>query len=259
MHNGTFLNLQLDWSSCLYMDEIIDSKFINGSKHAILCSNSETLKLMELSSGKSEIYPGHTDIIISLDIFKTSSVEDSEQGFIVSGAKDNEIRLWSYDFTQSVYNRVKCLAIYQGHTQNICSVHFAPKKGYQFVSSSQDNTIKVWNCKQFVKGLEVEEPMIINQADMTVMAHQKCVNIAKFSPNDKLIASGSQDKKVIIWTAKDLKQVMELKGHMKGIWDLEFSPSDKQIVTVSGDKLMKVWNISGTKGECVATFQGHAD
>jgi len=103
------------------------------------------------------------------------------------------------------------------------------------------------------------EPVVINQAEMTVMAHQKCINIAKFSPNDKFIASGSQDKMVRIWNAKDLRQLMELKGHMKGIWDLEFSPSDKQIVTVSGDKLLKVWNISGEKAECVATLQGHAD
>ena len=35
---------------------------------------------------------------------------------------------------------------------------------------------------------------------MTVMGHQKCINIAKFSPNDKFIASGSQDKTVKIWS-----------------------------------------------------------
>ena len=86
------------------MDEIIDAKFINGSDYAIMCSNSETLKLMELKNGKTEIYPGHKDIIISLDIFKTSKSDDEfEHGFILSGAKDNEIRLWRYDFMQGVY------------------------------------------------------------------------------------------------------------------------------------------------------------
>lgn len=51
------------------MDEIIDAKFINGNKYAIMCSNSETLKLMELENGHTEIYPGHSDIIISLDVY----------------------------------------------------------------------------------------------------------------------------------------------------------------------------------------------
>ena len=112
------------------MDEIIDSKFLNGSSHAVLCSNSETLKLMELATGKVEIYPGHGDIIISLDVFVSSKDVQFETGFILSGAKDNEIRLWRYDFSQKQYERLRCLAVYQGHTQNISSVCFAPKKGH---------------------------------------------------------------------------------------------------------------------------------
>ena len=119
------------------------------------------------------------------------------------------------------------------------------------MTASQDNTLKVWNSEQFMMPTfdaeALVEPVEVHQADITIMAHQKCVNVAKFSPNDKLIASGSQDKSVKIWQAKDLKQVMELKGHLKGIWDLEFSPVDKQIVTVSGDKLVKVWNLSADK------------
>ena len=63
--------LSLDWSVCLYLDEIIDAKFVNKNTHAILCSNSETMKLIEIATGKTEIYPGHSDIIISLDVFKS--------------------------------------------------------------------------------------------------------------------------------------------------------------------------------------------
>jgi len=154
-----------------------------------------------------------------------------------------------------MYQRLRCIAIFQGHTQNISSVNFAPKKGFMFVSASADNTLKVWDIKKWTQAEAWDnEPELVNQASMTVMAHQKCVNIAKFSPNDKFIASGSQDKTVKIFTAKELRQVMELKGHMKGVWDLEFSPADKQIATVSGDKLLKVWNIGGEKAECVATL-----
>ena len=91
--------LSLDWSVCLYLDEIIDAKFVNKNTHAILCSNSETMKLIEIATGKTEIYPGHSDIIISLDVFS----KETGSGFILSGAKDNEVRLWKYDFSLKPY------------------------------------------------------------------------------------------------------------------------------------------------------------
>ena len=38
-------------SLCLYLDEVIDVKFISeNSKFALLCSNSETLKLLDMES-----------------------------------------------------------------------------------------------------------------------------------------------------------------------------------------------------------------
>jgi len=57
------------------MDEIIDTKFLNNGKYSLLCSNSDTLKLMDISNGNMEIYPAHMDIIISLDVFKDKGEE----------------------------------------------------------------------------------------------------------------------------------------------------------------------------------------
>ena len=42
---GQVCGLKLIETHSLYLDEIIDIKFINENKNAILCSNSETLKL----------------------------------------------------------------------------------------------------------------------------------------------------------------------------------------------------------------------
>lgn len=123
------------------------------------------------------------------------------------------------------------------------------------MSASQDNTIKVWDIKQIVQEYDYDDEGVqtVNQAMLTVMAHQKFINVAKFSPNDKFIASASQDKSIKIWSAKDLQLLQTLTGHRKNVWDIQFSPVEKQLVSVSGDLLVKVWDLSGN-GKCMATL-----
>ena len=95
--------MKLVASHCLYLDEIIDAKFVDENKQAILCSNSESLKLMDTVTGVVELYQGHTDIIITVDFF---------EGFIISGAKDNEIRLWTFNPKAERYRKLKCIAVF---------------------------------------------------------------------------------------------------------------------------------------------------
>jgi hypothetical protein len=56
-------------SRCLFLDEVIDIKFFKpDNEFALMCSNSETLKLMDLNTGIVELYKGHNEIILCLDI-----------------------------------------------------------------------------------------------------------------------------------------------------------------------------------------------
>lgn len=88
---------------------------------------------------------------------------------VLSGSKDNYIRLWKYD---SSY-KLQCLAVFSGHTENIASVCFAPKKSNFFVSASQDNTIKVWDLQPFKKQEEESNETVkeVTSAYLTVVGH----------------------------------------------------------------------------------------
>ena len=70
-------------SKCLYLDEVIDLKFLQeDTNKALLCSNSESLKLLDLEKGEAELYTGHTDIILCLDTCE-------KQSLFLTGSKDN--------------------------------------------------------------------------------------------------------------------------------------------------------------------------
>jgi U3 small nucleolar RNA-associated protein 13 len=60
----------------------------------------------------------------------------------------------------------------------------------------------------------------VNSAKLTIMAHQKYINCVRISPNDKMIATSSQDKQIKLWDAQTLSLKATLTGHKKGVWDL---------------------------------------
>ena len=77
------LSLEKVSSKCLYLDEVIDLKFLKqDTSKALLCSNSESLKLLDLDRGEAELYMGHTDIILCLDTCE-------KKNMFLTGSKDN--------------------------------------------------------------------------------------------------------------------------------------------------------------------------
>ena len=71
--------------------------------------------------GHCELYAGHKDIIISIDKFypfkceSNSSKHDETKAFILTGAKDSEIRLWKFNSNAPKFQKIKCIAIFKGH------------------------------------------------------------------------------------------------------------------------------------------------
>ena len=78
---------------------------------------------------------------------------------------------------------------------------------------------------------------------MTIMAHAKYINCVRISPNDKMIATSSQDKQIKLWESKSLTLKGTLTGHRKGVWDIQVNPSEQMLVSAPGDNDLKVWNL----------------
>jgi len=70
----------------------------------------------------------------------------------------------------------------------------------------------------------------------TITAHEIDINSIDVAPNDKLFASGSQDKTAKVWSTAYGSLLTTLRGHRRGIWCVKFSPVGQVLATSSSDK-----------------------
>ncbi|MFM6907682.1 MAG: WD40 repeat domain-containing protein, partial [Dolichospermum sp.] len=89
--------------------------------------------------------------------------------------------------------------------------------------------------------------------------HKNKVLSVAFSPNGKLLASGSDDKIIILWDLATKKHSI-LEGHgeyssSRGINSIAFSPDSQFLISGSDDKTIKLWDINLRLA--IFTFIGH--
>jgi WD40 repeat protein len=77
----------------------------------------------------------------------------------------------------------------------------------------------------------------------TLNIHTGAVAVLVFSPNGRLLASGSADESIVIWDVTTGDQLARLNGHDAGIWNLAFS--DDGTLLASGDEngAINLWDL----------------
>nr|CAB3266856.1 transducin beta-like protein 3 [Phallusia mammillata] len=223
-----------------YNDEVLDVKFLGeGDLFLIVATNSPKIKVFEIETSACHLLKGHTDTVLSIDVFRN-------QSYFASCSKDQTVRLWKMNKNTNMFS---CVAVGKGHTHTVESLACCKLKMSFMVSGSEDHTLKVWNI---AKG---ENSHIDLSVHHTILAHNKDINSVAVSPNDKLIASGSQDKLAKLWTVEDGQNVGTLRGHKRGIWCVQFSPMDQVLASSSADGSIKLWSLSDFS--CLKTLEGH--
>lgn len=242
-------NLQPRKQFAGYNDEVLDVKFLGPSdSHIVVATNSSQLKVFELSTSNCRILYGHTDTVLALDVFK--------KGLMFSSCgKDRSVRVWRMDKTTG---EVQCVAQGSGHTHGVGAMSCSRMKESFVVTGSQDCTLKIWRLPESltskVKEVRLSAPETL-QASVTEKGHDKDINSITVSPNDKLIATGSQDKSAKLWSSTDCSLQGTFRGHKRGIWCVQFSPVDQVLATSSADGTLKLWGLHDFS--CLKTFEGH--
>ena len=94
-----------------------------------------------------------------------------------------------------------------------------------------DNTIRMWD-------------MDTGELLRTLSGHSQNVNAMAFSPENKIIATGSDDHTVRLWDADTGKLLHILSGHTHPVRSVVFSPDSRVIVSGSMDRSLCLWDVN---------------
>ena len=89
----------------------------------------------------------------------------------------------------------------------------------------------------------------------TLRKHSREINSVAFSPDDKLIASGSWDDTIKIWNTATTALQLILEGHSHGVSSVNFSFNGELLASGSYDKIIKLWDTM--TGDLLQTLEGH--
>ncbi len=90
-----------------------------------------------------------------------------------------------------------------------------------------------------------------------LLPHKCSIESIAFSPNGKILATGSNDNLVRLWDVSTGKQVKTLIGHRREISSVVFSSNGNKLVSASPGEI-SIWDVAtGTHIQTIERFTGH--
>ena len=206
--------------------------------------------LVNVKTGKMiRALQGHTNWVLSL-AFSSNGL------FLASSSGGRDVFIWDL-------SAGKIMNTLQGHKNSVMSVAFAPD-GNLFATGSRDKTVKLWNASTENSPAKAQNLLqsifrgrTINESVITLADHKDSVWTVAFSPNSRILASGSRDHSIVLWDSTTGRKIQELNGHTNEVISLDFDPSGNFLASGGNDNSVIIWNVSNGKLE--RSFAVHDD
>ncbi|KAF2759366.1 WD40 repeat-like protein [Pseudovirgaria hyperparasitica] len=181
--------------------------------------------------------------------------------FLITGSQDKTVKRW--DVSKSD-NSKSSRAVYtrKAHDKDINALDTSPNDCL-FASASQDRTVKIWDTES-------------GETIGVLRGHRRGVWTVKFAPTGipsiegggtrGVIATGSGDKTVKIWSLENYNCLHTFEGHSNSVLKVIWLPikvidardrRGAQVASAAGDGLVKIWDTQSGEEEC--TLDNHID
>ncbi len=209
-------------------------------------SDDKTIKLWNVNTFQ-EICTlfGHSHAVKSVAF-------SSDGKLLASGSWDKTVKLWDVKTSQEI-------CTLSGHQLQVSAVAFSsiPPDGGILASASFDRTIRLWEVDRAFECVGELKNLRNYNFSSILSGHTWAVLTVAFSPDGKILASGSDDNTIRLWEVNTGQLICTLLGHSWSVVAVTFSTDGETLISGSRDKTVKLWSVS-TKKE-IATLSGHVD
>lgn len=196
--------------------ESISAIALSSAGEVLAVETGNDLKLLDVKSGKLlKILPHQHGQVSRIEFSR------DDRTLATSGG-DGKISIW--DLSRERLEKI----IDSGGPVSV--LRFSPDGHTLAIASLANFSVGLWNLQT-------------GSLQQKLNSHTAVVNALAFSSDGQMLASGGDDRMVVIWETRSGKHKRKLKGHDQTVASLAFSPDGTVLASAGGNAAVVLWEV----------------